>query len=120
MGNANGGTLTITGGTHTANIALEGNYLSSGWTLSSDGHGGTIVVDPAAPTITSLSGYGAVTNGGMTADDVLTLDGAAAPNSIVTVFDGTNVARNGHGQQQWQLAIYDWSTRRRLSKFYCD
>ena len=44
-----------------------------------------------APTITYLSGYDAVTNGGMTADDVLTLDGTAAPNSIVTVLDGTNV-----------------------------
>ena len=45
-GNANGGTLTVTNGTQTANIALLGNYLSSGWTLSSDGHGGTVVVDP--------------------------------------------------------------------------
>ena len=45
-GNANGGTLTVTNGTQTANIALVGNYLTSGWTLSSDGHGGTVVVDP--------------------------------------------------------------------------
>ena len=45
-GNANGGTLTVTSGTQTANIALSGNYLTSGWTLSGDGHGGTIVVDP--------------------------------------------------------------------------
>ena len=45
-GNANGGTLTITDGTHAANIALLGDYLKSGWTLSSDGHGGTVVVDP--------------------------------------------------------------------------
>ncbi|MET4389894.1 hypothetical protein ABIB73_005668, partial [Bradyrhizobium sp. F1.4.3] len=48
LGDANGGTLTITDGLHTANIALEGNYLSSTWTLSSDGYGGTIVVDPVA------------------------------------------------------------------------
>ena len=47
-GNANGGTLTITDGAHTANIALVGNYLSSNWDLSSDGNGGTIVVDPVA------------------------------------------------------------------------
>ena len=37
LGDASGGTLTVTDGTHTANIALVGNYLSSGWTLSSDG-----------------------------------------------------------------------------------
>ena len=47
-GNIAGGTLTVTDGTHTANITLEGNYLKSGWNLSSDGKGGTVVVDPVA------------------------------------------------------------------------
>ena len=46
-GNANGGTLTITDGSHTAQIAMLGDYLGSGWTLSSDGNGGTVVVDPS-------------------------------------------------------------------------
>ena len=32
---------------HTAQIALLGDYLGSGWTLSSDGKGGTVVVDPS-------------------------------------------------------------------------
>ena len=50
LGNTTGGTLTITDGVHTANIALQGDYLSSTWTLSSDGNGGTVVVDPAANT----------------------------------------------------------------------
>ena len=45
LGNATGGTLTISDGVHTANIALQGDYLSSTWTLSNDGHGGTVVVD---------------------------------------------------------------------------
>ncbi|MGA7804125.1 MAG: hypothetical protein WCB02_05810, partial [Bradyrhizobium sp.] len=46
-GNASGGTLTITDAEHdTANISLVGNYTNSTWTLSSDGHGGTIVIDP--------------------------------------------------------------------------
>ena len=45
-GNVNGGLLTVTNGTETAQIALVGDYLKSGWTLSSDGHGGTVVVDP--------------------------------------------------------------------------
>ncbi len=44
LGNTTGGTLTITDGIHTANIALQGDYLSSTWTLSSDGDGGTTVV----------------------------------------------------------------------------
>jgi hypothetical protein len=50
-GTASGGTLTITDGTHAAKIKLSGNYTTSTFTLSSDGHGGTIVVDPVtAPT----------------------------------------------------------------------
>ena len=48
MGNSAGGTLTVTDGTHTAQIALQGDYLSSTWTLSSDGSGGTVVVDPTS------------------------------------------------------------------------
>jgi hypothetical protein len=45
-GTAAGGTLTVTDGTHTANIALLGNYLASTFVASSDGHGGTSVTDP--------------------------------------------------------------------------
>ena len=45
-GNSSGGTLAVTDGTHTANIALLGNYLASTFVTSSDGHGGTSVVDP--------------------------------------------------------------------------
>ena len=48
LGNTTGGTLTISNGTQTASIALQGDYLSSYWTVSSDGNGGTVVVDPAA------------------------------------------------------------------------
>jgi hypothetical protein len=48
LGNTTGGTLTVSDGVHTASLALNGNYLSSSWTLSSDGNGGTIVVDPVA------------------------------------------------------------------------
>ena len=48
LGDTTGGTLTVTDGSHTANISLSGNYLSSTWTLSSDGNGGTVVVDPVS------------------------------------------------------------------------
>jgi len=40
--------LTVTDGTHTAEIKLIGSYPTSTFEVSSDGHGGTIVVDPAA------------------------------------------------------------------------
>jgi hypothetical protein len=45
-GTSTGGVLTVTDGSHTANIALLGNYLASTFTVSNDGHGGTFVVDP--------------------------------------------------------------------------
>jgi len=47
-GTKTGGVLTVTDGTNTAHIALAGNYLSSAWIASSDGHGGVSVVDPPA------------------------------------------------------------------------
>jgi microcystin-dependent protein len=47
-GDSSGGTLAVTDGTHSANIALLGNYLASTFVASSDGHGGTSVVDPPA------------------------------------------------------------------------
>ena len=51
-GNSSGGTLTVTDGTHTANIALLGNYLASTFVASSDGHGGTAIVDPVLSSST--------------------------------------------------------------------
>jgi uncharacterized glyoxalase superfamily protein PhnB len=47
-GDSTHGTLTVTDGVHTAKIGLSGNYTSSTWTLSNDGHGGTDLVDPPA------------------------------------------------------------------------
>ena len=47
-GTASGGILTVTDGSHTANVALLGNYMASTFVTSSDGHGGTNVVNPSA------------------------------------------------------------------------
>jgi hypothetical protein len=43
---ANVTTLVITDGRHADTILLVGDYTNSTWTFSSDGKGGTIVVDP--------------------------------------------------------------------------
>ena len=40
------GILTVSDGTHTAHIALSGDYLSSTFVCASDGHGGVIIHDP--------------------------------------------------------------------------
>jgi hypothetical protein len=67
-GTTTSGTLTVTDGTHTAKIHLTGNYTASTWTLSSDGHGGTKVVDPTAlaggapplqPLVAAMAAFGA-------------------------------------------------------------
>ena len=48
-GTSSGGKLTVSDAQqHTASIELAGNYAGSTFSLSSDGSGGTIVVDPAA------------------------------------------------------------------------
>ena len=47
-GNSSGGMLSLTDGTHAANVALLCNYIASTFVTSSDGHGGTYVVDPTA------------------------------------------------------------------------
>jgi hypothetical protein len=58
-GMTGGGTLTVTDGTHTAHIKLTGNYTTSGFKVSSDGHGGTTVVDPVAtaPLTQAMAGF---------------------------------------------------------------
>jgi Tryptophan-rich Synechocystis species C-terminal domain len=54
-GNNSPGTLTVSDGTHTASMALLGNYSLANFTASSDGHGGTSVIDP--PLYQASSGF---------------------------------------------------------------
>jgi hypothetical protein len=42
-----GGALTVSDGTHTANLALLGQYAAGNFAMASDGHGGTMIADPA-------------------------------------------------------------------------
>ena len=53
---ADTGTLTVSDGTHTANIALLGKYSPTSFKIASDNHGGTAVVDPSLSTSGSWSG----------------------------------------------------------------
>ncbi len=72
-GTASGGTLTVRNGFTSVKLALVGDYTSSTWTLSSDGHGGTNLVDPAS----SPSGNSLVARASSNAVSVL----AASQNS---------------------------------------
>ncbi len=46
-GTTTSGVLTVTDGTHTAKITLTGNYTTSTFVVATDGHGGTLIHDPA-------------------------------------------------------------------------
>jgi hypothetical protein len=46
-GNTTSGTLTVSDGTHTAQLVLLGQYAASNFSLGSDGMGGSIVTAPA-------------------------------------------------------------------------
>ncbi|MGI8841518.1 MAG: beta strand repeat-containing protein [Caulobacteraceae bacterium] len=61
-GDKSGGVLTVSDGTHTAQIHLIGNYLGSTFTASSDGQRGVDIVDQAAPK-PSVTGFAAAAAG---------------------------------------------------------
>jgi hypothetical protein len=71
-GTSSGGTLTISDAQHdTAHISLTGNYLGATFTLSSDGNGGTDVIDPPATQTSGgapSSGANGAAAGGVFAD----------------------------------------------------
>jgi len=74
-GDVSGGILTVRDAqNHTANLSLVGNYTNSTFTLSSDGHGGTIAIDPPKDGFHFVSA--AAVTGGSTAPAV-TIGGAA-------------------------------------------
>jgi hypothetical protein len=92
-------TLVITDGQHTSTILLVGDYTNSTWTFSSDGSGGTIVVDPlktvvalsvtdstsvADPTISSSDPAHSSTS--TAADDATTGDASNAPSAEALIF----------------------------------
>jgi autotransporter passenger strand-loop-strand repeat protein len=54
------GTLTVSDGTHTANILLIGQYTTAQFTKASDGHGGTLVGDPPMTAQTDAQPAGLV------------------------------------------------------------
>jgi hypothetical protein len=77
------GTLTVSDGTHTANIHLNGTYVLANFTLSNDGSGGTLVIDP--PVTSSTSG----------SMDVLSQ--VSASGQLTTANEGAIASSSDHG-----------------------
>ena len=50
-----GGLLSVSDGTHIANIALLGQYIASSFATASDGHGGTLISDPPVSSGSGLA-----------------------------------------------------------------
>ena len=107
LGNTSGGTLTVTDGIHTANVALQGNYLSSDWNLSSDGSGGTTVVDPVSAGTWKTLKIGA--GGYLTGMDI-------APDDTMVVRSDTYGAYIWNGTE-WQQLITATSMPTTTGKF---
>jgi len=42
-----GGTLTVSDGAHAQSLALLGQYTAASFVMAGDGHGGTVITDPA-------------------------------------------------------------------------
>jgi hypothetical protein len=57
-GDASGGKLTVSDGTQSDTINLAGDYTQSGWTLSQDSNGKTLVVDPPLASAPNAGGVG--------------------------------------------------------------
>jgi hypothetical protein len=89
-GTKSGGTLTVSDGTHTAHIALKGNYLSSTFVAASDGHGGVIVHDPArvmpTPTLQTHALVFAMASLGAGGAMLTGTPGGAGHSSVETLF----------------------------------
>ena len=128
LGNAAGGTLTIADGTDSAKIALVGDYLSSTWDLSGDGHGGVTVVDPVANTTWQTLKVGA---GGFVRGIDIAPDGTMVARtdtygaylwngtqwvqlvtsaSMPTAFVAANVDTGNTGQGVYEIQIADSNT----------
>jgi hypothetical protein len=83
-GDANGGTLTVTDGTHTDAIKLTGDYTQSGWTTSNDGHGGTNIVDPPLALVASAADAPGTAGGGANLDLLTSYMASLVPSASGT------------------------------------
>ena len=94
-GTSTGGTLTVTDGTHTATIALSGNYLTSSFVASNDGHGGVDIIDPpVAGASTGVSIVSSATEEGVSGTITFTGVDASHPLAPSVVVDDTHYAVN--------------------------
>jgi hypothetical protein len=122
-GNDTGGTLIVSDGSHTADLAMIGDYSTSSFEASTDGHGGTMLADASSAT-TEQSGTSILTSGGGSAagsqdvaDGTLTFTASQSANSETASFtpEGSGYAgafsldpvsqSNGSTTIGWQFSL---------------
>ena len=83
-----GGVLTLTDGTNTANLELEGGYTLANFVIANDGDGGTLLIDPKVDT-QSFGNASASSGASPEASDPVADQGAVTVNAgPIAVSDG--------------------------------
>jgi hypothetical protein len=93
------GVLTVTDGTHTANITLVGSYTLADFSFGPDGHGGTLVTDPPVgldQSTTANTGADAPNTTAISAAAVVELT-APPTNTVIFNTDDVTVIHNTDG-----------------------
>jgi FecR protein len=95
------GDLTITDGSKSVSLLLEGNYSSSSFALSTDGHGGTLISDPAStPTVSAtVTPEDSSSTAQSSSDQILPANFQLAANTPLSENNSGNnsVSVGGHG-----------------------
>lgn len=117
-GTASGGTLTVSDGTDIAHIPLSGDYLGSTFSLSSDGNGGTVVIDPvvAQSLVGGSFSFGESDSTGNYTASVSPQNGGVGYVGSFTV-DAVNTT-NGQESVGWQFDLNPDSITQTITQSY--
>ena len=100
-----GGVLTLTDGTNTANLELEGGYTLANFVIANDGDGGTLLIDPKVDT-QSFGNASASSGASPEASDPVVDQGAVTVNAgPIAVSDGGILPLGGTVDNTGSIAL---------------
>ena len=104
-GDSTHGTLTVTDGTHTAYLDMQGDFTASAWQTLNDGHGGVLVTDspaaaPSATTPETMAGNTIVTT---TPNQTMTGTGGSDTFVFTANFGNDTITNYAPGKDVIQL-----------------
>ena len=118
-GNANGGTLTFRDAQHdTAQISLVGDYENSTFTLSNDGSGGTLVIDPPATRALASGSFFFNDPHSTGAPTVTVTPDNAAVGNVGTFTADARDAANGQVSVTWHFDLSADAITRTITQSY--